>query len=260
MIVYNIKKIISGYLNKVKYYQCLPALQKNSDVYIVEFPKSGITWLSTIIANTNLIHSGSRQRATYFNIQQLIPDIHMGKNLDMHSVWTEPHNRFIKSHCEYCPNYQNVVYLVRDPVSVMNSYYHYCKMLKLFDGDFKQFVTDSQFGIENWVSHIDGWLFRGDSSQRIHVIKYEDLIENPVVTLVSLYKNLGVAVTEDTLNEAVERSKFSNMKLDEAHYKTHNPNTSLIFMREGSSKVAIPDDVEQMILERTKSIRAKLGY
>lgn len=255
-----VKKLIVDSLKKIEYYKCLPSRIKSSDVYIVEFPKSGITWFSTLIVNVNLLVSGSNQRATYYNVQQFIPDIHMGKDIDDSPLWNTPLNRYIKSHCEYCPFYQHVIYVVRNPVSVMNSYYHYCSMLGLYSGSQKDFVSHPDFGIDAWISHVSGWLDRGDSSQRIHMVRYEDLRNEPALTLNNLFKNLGIEVTSSVIEEAIRRSCFESMKESENHYKTFNPNANLKFVREGKSKAEMDVEAEKIVLERTESIRKELGY
>ncbi len=71
-----IKKLIKKYranIQRAEYKKTLPNCQRHDDVYLVEFPKSGITWLSTIISNCFLQYSGKKQQATFYNIQQLIP-------------------------------------------------------------------------------------------------------------------------------------------------------------------------------------------
>jgi hypothetical protein len=260
LMINGIKAFAKDKLKQIKYTDYLPTKQKNSDVYIVEFPKGGITWFSTIVANINLIESNSKQRATYFNIQQLIPDIHMNRNILDEPMWDTPKSRFIKSHHEWCPYYNHVIYLVRNPVSVMNSYYHYTTMLNIFNGTFEEFIKDKRFGLETWKCHVESWLLRGESSQRIHMIKYEDLKEKPLDTLKSLYFNLGLKIDDSIILDAIELSNFENMKITENHYKRFNPNSSLVFVREGKSKVEIDKKVEKHILDNTVEIREKLGY
>lgn len=254
------KNFVKEQVTQIKYYRHLPSKQKNSDIYIVEYPKGGITWFSTIVANINLIESNNKQRATYYNIQQLIPDIHMNRNILDEPMWDIPRCRFIKSHHEWCPYYNHIIYLVRNPVSVMNSYFHYTTMLNQFTGTFEEFVKDKNFGLEAWKSHVESWLLRGDSSQRVHMLKYEDLQENPNKTMKNLYKNLGFIIQDDIINKAIELSSFGSMKQDESHYKMYNPNTSLVFVREGKSKVEINKNIEQYILDNTKDIRKMIGY
>jgi len=263
MIKGSLKQILRDgkeHLRYLKYKNILPNNPSNSDLYIVEFPKGGITWFSTIVANINLLESNSKQRATYYNIQQLIPDIHMNRNILDEPMWSVPKCRFIKSHFEWCPYYNHVIYLVRNPVSVMDSYYHYTTMLNQFNGTFEEFVKDKKFGLETWKNHVNSWILRGDSSQRVHMLKYEDLKEKPLETIQSLYKNLGFEIETEVINTALNLSSFENMKENETHYKKFNPNTSLVFVREGKSKVKIDISVEKYILDNTKEIREKIGY
>lgn len=249
----------SGYI-RWQYRNVLPSNQQNSDLYIVEFPKSGITWFSTLVSNVNLIMSGSSQRASYYNIQQLVPDIHMGRELMESPIWTVPKCRFIKSHAMYCPYYQHVIYLVRNPVSVMKSYYHYKKMLGHFEKTFEAFVIDERYGLERWKQHVASWLFRGDSAQRIHLVKYEDLIGKPRETIKELYANLGFDLDDETIDNAIELSNFEHMKESENHYKKYNPNTSLVFVRDGKAQAEVDEEVRTKILSSTDAIREKLGY
>lgn len=251
---------LKGKFREIKYYKYLPNKQKNSDIYLVEFPKSGITWFSTIIANINLLESSSKQKATYYNIQQLIPDIHMNRDILDEPIWDFPKCRFIKSHHKWCPFYNHVIYLVRNPVSVMNSYYRYATTLNQFQGTFEEFVKNANLGLEHWKSHVNSWLIRGDSSQRIHLIKYEELIENPELALNRLYSNLGFNISMGTINTAIELSDFDSMKASETLYKEYNPNTSLDFVREGKPKVVVDKAVEKYILENTVEIRKVIGY
>lgn len=260
IMIDELKFYIKDKLKQIKYYNYLPERPKNSDIYLVEFPKSGITWFSTIVANINLTESNIKQKVTYYNIQQLIPDIHMNRNILDQPMWDVPKCRFIKSHCEWCPYYNHVIYLVRNPVSVMNSYYHYAKMLNQFHGTFEEFVKDKRFGLNTWKSHVASWLLRDESSQRIHMVKYEDLKENPIETIQNLYKNLGFSMSVETIKNALEISNFQNMKQSENLYKKYNPNISLVFVREGKSKVDIDEQVEKYILKNTKEIRQKIGY
>jgi hypothetical protein len=185
----------------------------------------------------------------------------MNRNISDQPIWDIPKYRFIKSHFEYCPYYNQVIYLVRNPLDVMNSYFYYLSMLNIFKGTYEEFVKSSDFGISNWIKHVYSWLFRGDSSQRVHVIKYEELKENSFFTIQELYFNLGIKIDEKSIHEALDLGHFKNMKDSENLYKRHNPNTSLVFVREGNIGTNTADKgVEEYILSETKHIRDKLDY
>ena len=110
-IIYGVK--LSG-VNKIKkiinkkYNRFYPNNARHDDVYIVEFPKSGVTWLSTLIANVNLLKSEQDESVTFYNLSQYIPDIHTSKDLAQLPLWKSPKYRFIKSHDNYNKNYSFV--------------------------------------------------------------------------------------------------------------------------------------------------------
>jgi hypothetical protein len=219
--------IVKNKLRRIKdekYHKFYPKNPKHDDVYIVEFPKSGITWLSTLIANTNLLESSEKAKATFYNIHQFIPDIHTSQELHNMPLWDFPKYRFIKSHDVYNKNYNFVIYLVRDPYRVMNSYYLFCKQLGSFSGSFDEFVKDPIFGIKAWTEHVNSWLQRGVTAQRIHFVRYEDLIAKPFEVLQKVYINLGLLVNDESIHKAISLSDMESMAKNEEFYNVNNPN------------------------------------
>src|SRR5262249_53515567 len=134
-----------------------PVDHLRSDLYLVEFPKSGITWLSFLVANVNLLLSGrGDQEATFFNIHDLVPDIHVGRQLGPPAT-LKPGYRIIKSHNSFNPLYYKVVYLARDPRHVMPSYHAFLRELGHRDWSLEEMVRDPTFGIRAWCRHVHGW-------------------------------------------------------------------------------------------------------
>ena len=219
----SIKNILRN-LRDYKYSRFYPNNPRHDDVYIVEFPKSGITWLSTLIANVNLLESNKKTEATFFNLHQYIADIHSSKDINHEPIWSFPKYRFIKSHDVYNKNYHFVIYLIRDPFKVMNSYYIFLKQLGVFKGNIEDFVKHPKYGIDAWLSHVNSWLDRGMSSQRVHLVKYEDLIKRPFEEIKKIYGNLGLPISEENIKAAIESSSISNMKISEALHNKNNPN------------------------------------
>lgn len=254
------RRLLIKLLTGLRYKNMLPKEVNQSDLFIVEFPKSGITWLSTIIANILLLEGKAPIKATYFNIQQLIPDIHLGRSIQFSPFWKYSGFRFIKSHHTYCPLYNNVIYIVRHPYSVMTSYFHYCKSMGQFEGDLDSFIKSDRYGITKWDTHVRGWLDRKSSSQRIHLIKYEELIEDPINTINYLFKNLGYEVLNENIRNGIQESEFIKMKENEALYNKHNPHRTFSFVREGKKDYKIEERNKKYILSISKDIIEKLGY
>ena len=213
-------------LKNKKYYRFYPLNPRHDDVYIVEFPKSGVTWLSTLIANVNLLESNEKVQATYFNLHQYIPDIHASLDLNNKPLWSFPKYRFIKSHDVYNKNYNFIIYIIRDPYRVMNSYYNFTTQLGIFDGTFEEFVKHSQYGIKAWLKHINSWLEKSVTSQKIHLVRYEDLLKQPFDEIKKIYKNLGLSINENFIRKSIDLSDINNMQMTEELHKNNNPNYS----------------------------------
>tara|TARA_Y100000389_G_C17450530_1_gene514460 strand:- start:915 stop:1739 length:825 start_codon:yes stop_codon:yes gene_type:complete len=218
-----ISEIFKKFIN-IKHSKFYPNNPRHDDVFIVEFPKSGITWLSMIIANINLLESKEKIKATFFNIHQYIPDIHTTSNLNYIPLWSFPRFRFIKSHDEYNQNYNFVIYIVRDPYKVMNSYYNFKCQFGDYNDTFENFVKNPKYGIKAWIKHVESWLSVGVTNQKIHLVKYEDLKTKPYEELKKIYKNLGLNVEDQNIKKSIDLSNITNMKMEEEFHRKHNPN------------------------------------
>ena len=232
----------------------IPNNPLSSDIYIVEFPKSGITWLCFLISNSILSNNKNESMsATFYNIQQLIPDIHMSKYIPNNNLWKMTTPRFIKSHHEYTPDYKNIIYLIRDPLSVMISYYKYLTGLDIIDMNFSEFVRSKQYGILTWINHVNSWGKNITNAQKLHIVKYENLLEEPQKTLENLFNNLGIKVSKESIQRSIELSSFNKMKESENIYKNHNPFYKLNFVRKGGkNNEEVDDQIKEYIDSKTK--------
>jgi hypothetical protein len=243
--------IIRKYFRYIKYKNTLPRKLFNSDLYIVEYPKSGITWLSTIIANTCFTEDGLNVSATHFNLEQYVADIHKTKVIPQKVNY--PYFRIIKSHDSYNPYYRHVIYLLRNPFSVMNSYFYYLKNNKKFKGSRSEFIRSPKYGIKQWVHHVQSWL-NPKNVLKLHLLRYEDLINNPNNTIGSLYTNLGLDVDKLVIKNVIEKSSFINMKKLNNLYKVNCPFRQYDFVREGKTKATLDDDADEYIYNQSVCI------
>ncbi len=220
------RQLRQKYINS-KYSNLIPRNPLHDDLYLVAFPKSGITWLSVLIANVNLKVNEVSVKASYYNVRDFIPDIHQTRNLKS-NILKFPGFRIIKSHSAYNPFYIKIIYLIRDPRDVMVSYYNFQKNLGLFHGDLTEFIRTKSFGISAWIKHVESWFERTNIAQFINFIRYEDLKSNPQKVLERIYKLHGFNLSKDIYDYAVEASSFREMKKNEEYYLegnlTVNPN------------------------------------
>jgi hypothetical protein len=205
-----------------------------SDVFIVEFPKSGITFLSFLLSNLAVRVNKIPLQPTYFNLEQFVIDIHQTTGLTPRSIINP---RFIKSHHHHTNAFKQVIYVVRNPVDVLVSYFNYTNTVKIIYFDsFSTFIRHENRGIKAWINHTQSWLNRKAYHQKIYVVKYEDLVQNPAETLTDLGNMLGYSFSEEDVLESIQASSMENMRESEELYRSHNPGYDMVFIgKEGKS-------------------------
>lgn len=267
-IAFLIKTQKKRYLQELRmaaYSDLLPERVLHDDVYIVSFPKSGVTWLSFLMANMHLKCSGVDAKATFFNTDSYIPDIHQSRKLK-ESILPFPGFRVIKSHSEHNPYYKKVIYLVRDPRAVMVSYYNFLtKDLKTFNGSMQEMLYSKQFGVDAWLRHVEGWFDNIESSQLINYLRYEDMKSDCKGVLDRIYTLMGYKVSDDIFEYAINSSSFSEMKKDENFYSEMNFTLDATerFMRKGETagfRAELTASDLDYINERTEKWRRIFGY
>jgi len=220
-----------GYLRYLKYKNTLPKNPMHDDIYIVEFPKSGITWLQHILGNVELRLQNKKETITFYNHHKYTPDIYQLSN-NINRIFDRT---FIKSHAEFNPYYYFVIYLIRNPFDVMVSYYNFMSD-QGYEKDFISFVKDSKLGIIAWKKHINSWIYKKVSVQRIHLVKYENLISQTSEEIKSIYKNLGLDIPNDILEYVISKSNIESMRYSENHYRHNNPNYTMSFVGKENKK------------------------
>jgi hypothetical protein len=241
-----------------------PAFPRNDDLYLVEFPKCGVTWLSFLIANTNLLLRGeTHQRATFFNISGHVAELGVSRDIPL-VVPATPGFRVIKSHSRYNPNFKRVFYMVRDPRAVMVSYHAFLQQTGWLKTTLEELVEHPEHGVRAWCDHICGWMERVPASHSFTLIKYEELLSNPAGELRTLYNLLGFEVSDSVLTEAIERSSVEKMRQDENLYNSRHPQRSkLEFVRKGKlggTREPLSADLQRRIEELADDVMIKLGY
>jgi len=185
---------------------------RESDVFLVSYPKSGNTWLRFLIGNYL-----SKGEMDFSNGHIYMPDIHYNPEQIEKIVF---HPRFIKSHFSFKPEYKNVIYLVRDGREVAVSLYYFLVKMKVLkkDIEFSDYLENyfytgkTPFG--HWNKHIFSWL-RDNKPQNLMVVKYEDLIADTMNEFEKIINFSGLILDKEILRIAVDRSSFDSMKKDE---------------------------------------------
>lgn len=226
----------------------------SKDLFVVEFPKSGITWLSFLLANVELQLIGEKQKVTFFNINALIPE---AENLKYAALDRKFKNNFIKSHAAYTPAYPWVLYLVRNPLDVMVSYYNY-RLDHEYKQDFNAFLDHPEYGIEAWCYHLNSWFKRSRNRANYLLLKYEDLRSDTMASIKSIYRQLGYDLSDEILTKAVSGSSLDYMKTQEEEYKKLNPGYVINFVGKSGKKFSKEDMTEAQEAKISQTVNAQL--
>lgn len=209
----------------------------HDDFFIAEFPKSGITYLQFILSNIEVSLKELDEDVTFFNLYRFSPSVHRvrGSKITRHFDRT-----FIKTHFYFRSEYAHVIYLLREPVDVMVSYYNYqCDLGYL--GSFSDFIRSDNFGVEIWKKHVESYTNRKTNDFYMHLITYEDLVAEPIMEIKMLYKNIGLTLDEKLIKQAIEKSTKSIMKNSETLMKKFNPANVINFVGSGGKRFSKSD-------------------
>lgn len=216
--------------------------ERESDVYIVTFPKSGTTWMQVIVYN--LLTDGKMDFEHIYDVSPWLSNqAHLGE--DPQKVNELPSQRYFKSHDKYeqfNPGFKNkIIYVYRDGQDVANSYFHHNKNYLnpdlTFDKNFENHFTDPDKPL-NWFKYNKEWM---ENKHRFNIlyISYEDLKNDFVPTLHEIAFFLGVKLNPEIIDRTIFHASFSYMKEHEVKFGEVAPQRkSLVFdqfIRNGES-------------------------
>lgn len=197
-------------LKKKKY--LLDFGQREDDIYVATYPKSGTTWMQMILYQ--LTTDGNMD---FEHINDVSPWIHWAvlKNKSVNDV---PSPRIIKIHDTYDEmayvKKGRFIYVVRNGMDVMNTLtYH----LRAYGEPDISFDDVFETRLESWSSHVSSWI-ENRKGLNIFYIRYEDLKEDIEQEIHRIIHFCDMDVDDETIKRAIERSSFSFMKQYETKF------------------------------------------
>ncbi len=189
---------------------------RQSDLFLVGYPKSGCTWLEFLFIHALLVRDEKRP-VTFPDLNRLVPNLTSVLPTDPLMMWpyfARRSPRVFISHSTFDSRMLDgkVVYIIRDPRDVLVSYYQYHRTIHPdYTGSLNDFVMNSDFYPCHWDEHVGGWLLNR-SHPRLCFVKYEDLKRDPRVEFARVLGEIKADASERDVARAVRRSDFKALR------------------------------------------------
>ncbi len=272
-------------------------------VWLASYPKSGNTWIRALLHNlfrnwsdpvdVNSMHgdlSQSDGMLAWYRMLDKRPcqewsseDVaRMRPKVDALIAKTSPGSIVCKTHnalltTRGCPTINlevtsGAIYIVRNPLDVASSFADFLgvdldKAIEFMGTDYLETQSDHsldnvQILLGSWSQHVKSWT--GRPNRQLHVIRYEDLHEDPTRTLRRLARFLGLKPSRQRLLRAIRNSSFKVMQGQEKRqgFKERSPFQQRFFRRgkAGSWKGELSESQVRRICEDHGEQMERFGY
>ncbi len=181
------------------------------DRYIVSYPRSGNTWMRTILANIidPTIETDPDRRLA------LIPGVSIRTARRINSLGSP---RLLKSHGSYMGRLPRALYLVRDGRDALVSLYHMRivrpgHMARVSFADFCRRYLRGDLG-ERWDQHVLSWMKQGvrEISDRLVVLRFEELNADVPGRVAEVTRFFGIDATSEQIAAAIEKASLERLR------------------------------------------------
>lgn len=269
-------------------------------IWLASYPKSGNTWVRAFLHNLlknpsapvplnelNQFSLGDASYAWYARYTTTTPD--QITQAELAQIRPKVHRDlaassrdsvFVKTHqilgenagaplitMEYTAA---AVYVVRNPLDVVLSFADHfgCSIDDAIDDmGLEGAITGAKDRnvpefIDSWSTNVRSWT--GQPHPKIHVMRYEDMLNTPNKTFGKLTKFLGLKVSEDRLKRAIRFSDFRTLRqLEDKHGFAEKSHHGTRFFRSGKSgqwRDHLTDDQVARLVRDHATQMARFGY
>ena len=209
--------------------------EREDDIYIVTFPKSGTTLMQVILYQ--LTTSGDMGFNHIYDVSPWVRNASF-KGL---KVSNQPSPRIIKSHDYYKEFSKGVkgrfVFVYRNGMDVATSLYHqnknYNNSRLIFDKFIDNFLKPQK---KTWFNYTKAW-FKNKHNFPILYLKYDDLLVDKEREIKKIIKFCNLDSNDEAISRALKYSSFEFMKEHESKFGEQPVNSKVYnqFIRNGKT-------------------------
>lgn len=218
------------------------------DSYVISYPKSGRTWLKALIGKyLSLKYELSEDLVLSpkdLTQNSGLPTLffsHAGTGLGADE---DPDSDLLYE--RHKKPYRNVILLGREiKDTLVSSYFHATKRSRVFEGSISEYIRTDRFGARRILEFYELWLQTQDRAERFMFLRYEDLHQDPKVSLIKVLEFIGeTEINEDIVNQSVDYCCFENLRRLEVQNR----------FQKSALRVTSPEDIESY-----KTRKGKVG-
>ncbi len=260
-------------------------VSKATDVLLASFPRSGTSWMINILLRAGLLTlQPEAYRASVVNPHQLkeYAGLYAAGVEALQVRWEKSQLRILKTHDLPRIWGRQAIYIHRDGRDVVTSYFFYLKSHSQIPESttFSEFLWKDRSLRSSWTSPVGAadYLGRGPAGlcaqhvcfwraarafKPLHMLRYEQLLRQPLQTLRPLFEFLRVQRSDEQLQQVIEETQFEKLRETERAADEKDRDASLRFFRAGKSgnwrEHFSPEDIEPF-KEQAGQTLIELGY
>ncbi len=164
------------------------------------------------------------------------------------------------------------IYVVRNPLDVASSSADFMgtgldQAITLMATDYLEMPHDPERNnvsifSGSWSQHVASWT--GRTNERLHVVRYEDMVDKPSATFASVARFLGLKTSRQRLLRAIRNSSFRTLQSQESAggFKERSEHQKKFFRRgkAGGWKDELSESQVQRICEAHGEQMKRFGY
>ncbi|XP_063773269.1 amine sulfotransferase-like [Pseudophryne corroboree] len=205
---------------------------RDSDVFLVTFPKSGTVWTQNILCQIYKESQGNVEGNVEDNVNNMAKAPWLEFKLLINDFDSCPSPRLLLSHLPYYLMPKNprnrklkVIYVLRNPKDNVVSFYHFHKtfvniqhLAISWEAFFDLYMSGKVIG-GSWFDHVRGWYTHKEEFDLLF-LTYEEMIQDLRSAVLKICQFLDIKLDDQAVNRIVEKATFKNMKEDPlANYK-----------------------------------------